>query len=108
MVSIIQAIRAKGFGLRARQNTGDRAPEAQGEVPATTGVITTIWDKGFGFILRDKTSSRTDLYFHRTVVDGSGFDGLRVGQRVSFDEEADPRDRNHQRAVNVRPTGERD
>ena len=103
VTSIIRTIRDKGMGLVARQNASGRTRREQGLAPPATGIITTIWDKGFGFIGRDKQSDRSDLYFHRTAVDGDGFDGLRQGQRVSFDEEPDPRDRNHRRAVNVRP-----
>lgn len=103
VATIIQAIRNKGMDLIARQNASGRTRREQELAPPATGIITTIWDKGFGFIGRDKRSDRSDLYFHRTAVDGDGFDGLRQGQHVSFDEEADPRDRNHRRAVNVRP-----
>ena len=101
--SIIHTIRDKRFSLNRRQDTSSHTQGGHGTAPLATGVNTTIWDKGFGFIGRDNKSGRTDLYFHRTEVDGDGFDGLREGQHVVFDEEADPNDRNHQRAVNVRP-----
>lgn len=103
VTTIIQSIRGKGTDLMARRNPSSRHQGEQGTTHAATGIITTIWDKGFGFIGRDKQRDRSDLYFHRTAVDDDGFDGLREGQHVSFDEEADPRDRNHQHAVNVRP-----
>ena len=103
VTTIIQAIRDKGMGLIARPNASRRTQGEQGPAPPATGVITTIWDKGFGFIGRDEPSNRTDLFFHRTAVEGDGFDRLRYGQHVTFDEEPDPRDRTHQRAVNVRP-----
>ena len=102
VTTIIRTIRDKSVAL-TRQNTSRRTQREQVLAPPATGIITTIWDKGFGFIGRDKRSDRSDLYFHRTAVDGDGFDGLRQGQHVSFDEEADPRDRSHRRAVNVRP-----
>jgi CspA family cold shock protein len=70
-----------------------------------SGTITTLRDRGFGFIARDGTAGGTDLFFHRSAVKDDGFDRLRSGQRVSFDEEPDPRDRSRQRAVNVQPAG---
>ena len=67
-----------------------------------TGMIKTIRDdKGFGFITPDGTSGRNDVFFHSSAVAGMGFDSLRAGQRVSYDEEPDPRDRRRRRAVNV-------
>lgn len=104
MVStFIQAIHDKGIALVTRRNARRRSQGGQGTAPPATGVITTIWDKGFGFIGRDTPNERTDLYFHRTAVDGDDFDGLREGQHVTFEEGPNPCDRHHQRAVNVRP-----
>ena len=68
-----------------------------------TGVITSLRARGFGFIARDEGGPRTDeCFFHRSAVEGDGFDQLREGQRVSFDVEPDPRDPSRRRAVNVR------
>jgi len=67
----------------------------------TMGTIASLRDKGFGFILVDGVSGRGDLFFHSTAVQGTSFDQLREGQRVSFDEEPDTRDPSRQRAVNV-------
>ena len=47
------------------------------------GTIKRLTDKGFGFI--DVGSSK-DLFFHSSSVDGGGFDELREGQRVTFNE----------------------
>lgn len=67
-----------------------------------TGTIRTIRDdKGFGFLSPEGTNGRNDLFFHRSAVGGSGFDMLREGQEVSYDEEPDPRDPSRRRAVNV-------
>jgi cold shock protein len=67
-----------------------------------TGTIKTIRDdKGYGFITPDGTSGRNDVFFHSSAVGGMGFDSLQEGQRVSFDEEPDPRDTTRRRAVNV-------
>jgi len=71
-----------------------------------TGTIASLRDKGFGFIAPDRAPGGGDLFFHRSAVQGSMFDALREGQRVSFDEEPDPRDASRQRAVNVRSLDE--
>jgi CspA family cold shock protein len=67
-----------------------------------TGTIRTIRDdKGFGFLSPEGTNGRNDLFFHRSAVTGAGFDMLREGQEVNYDEEPDPRDPSRRRAVNV-------
>jgi CspA family cold shock protein len=69
-----------------------------------TGTITSIRPRGFGFIGRDRRGPRTeDVFFHRSAVEGDGFEALREGQRVSFEVEPDPRDPSRRRAVTVRP-----
>ncbi len=73
------------------------------------GTVKTIRDdKGFGFIGREGGSGRDDLFFHRSAVDNNGYDMLREGQRVSFDEEPDPRDPSRRRAVRVTPLDDDD
>lgn len=64
------------------------------------GIIATITDRGFGFLQRDGGDG--DLFFHMSALEGGNFDGLQEGQRVSFDEEPDPRNPSRRRAVNVR------
>jgi CspA family cold shock protein len=72
-----------------------------------TGTIKTIRDdRGFGFISPDGGSGRDDVFFHRSAVVDDGFEQLRVGQRVSFDTSADPRDPSRMRAVDVTPADE--
>ena len=71
-----------------------------------SGTIASLRDKGFGFILPDGASGRGDLFFHYTALTGTTVDQLREGQRVSFDEEPDPRDASRSRAVNVHITGD--
>jgi CspA family cold shock protein len=39
-------------------------------------------DRGFGFI---KTEDETDLFFHRTDLEGVEFDSLSEGQEVEFE-----------------------
>lgn len=67
-----------------------------------TGSIKSIRDKGFGFIARDEGHGSSDLFFHSSAVQGQGFEALREGQRVEFDEAPDERDPSRRRAINVR------
>ena len=45
--------------------------------------------KGFGFIAPD--GGGKDVFVHMTAVQAAGLRGLNVGQKVSFDVEADKR-----------------
>ena len=45
------------------------------------GTIKTLTSKGFGFI---DTGDDRDLFFHMSNVEGTSFDQLYEGQRVSF------------------------
>ena len=47
------------------------------------GTIKRLTDKGFGFI---DSGGEKDLFFHSSSVDGGGFDDLREGQKVTFNE----------------------
>ena len=53
-------------------------------------------DKGFGFISND---SGTDLFFHKSAVEGARFEDLREGQKVTYNEGRGPKG---PRAENVR------
>jgi len=61
------------------------------------GTIKTKTDKGFGFI---NTESGKDMFFHSSNVEGSGYEALREGQKVSYTE---GRGAKGPRAENVRP-----
>lgn len=45
--------------------------------------------KGYGFIQPD--SGGPDVFVHISAVERAGLNGLNEGQKVSYDEEADPR-----------------
>jgi CspA family cold shock protein len=66
-----------------------------------TGTVASIRDKGFGFIAPDANPASGDIFFHRSAMADNGFERLVQGQRVSFDEQPDPRDSSRRRAVNV-------
>ncbi|GAB4136725.1 MAG: cold shock domain-containing protein [Planctomycetaceae bacterium] len=61
------------------------------------GTIKKKMDKGFGFI---ETSSGTDIFFHMSNIEGTTFDEIQEGQRVSYTEGHGPKG---PRAENVRP-----
>jgi cold shock protein len=61
-----------------------------------------VSERGFGFILPEEAQeSGKDLFFHRSDVQGSGYDALRTGQTVEYDLGTDAR-RGTPKAVNVR------
>nr|HEX4313900.1 cold-shock protein [Kofleriaceae bacterium] len=60
------------------------------------GTIKRLTDKGFGFI---DTGSGKDMFFHMSAVEGTRFEELREGQKVSFNEGRGPKG---PRAENVR------
>lgn len=70
--------------------------------PMTTGIITTLWDRGAGSIV-PAAGPRRQLDFDRSAVAPGGFARRRVGQVVAFDQEADPGDRTRPRALRVMP-----
>ncbi len=45
------------------------------------GTIKRLTDKGFGFI---DNGTDKDLFFHSSSVEGTNFDDLQEGQRVSY------------------------
>jgi CspA family cold shock protein len=72
-----------------------------------TGTVKTIHrERGFGFLVPDGGGNPDDLFFHHTAVADGGFDQLREGQQVSYEEGADPRNPSRRRAVNVQPAAD--
>ncbi len=52
------------------------------------GSIKKLTDKGFGFI---ETGKGKDLFFHSSSVQGTSFNELHEGQKVSFTEGKGPK-----------------
>ena len=51
-----------------------------------------VSDRGFGFIVPEVAQpDGRDLFFHRADVQGSGYDALREGERVTFEMGKDER-----------------
>jgi cold shock protein len=66
---------------------------------ATGTIKKLVSDRGFGFI---QQSDGTDLFFHRSAVQGTSFDELGEGQSVTYEKAMDPR-RNKESAEKVTP-----
>jgi cold shock protein len=52
------------------------------------GTIKKLTEKGFGFI---STGGAKDLFFHSSSVQGTTFENLHEGQKVSFTEGKGPK-----------------
>ena len=56
-------------------------------------------EKGYGLIANDETGE--DVFVHFSAIQVDGFKTLQEGQKVTFDVEADPKNSEKMRAVNV-------
>ena len=66
---------------------------------ATGTVKKLVGDRGFGLIA---AQDRSEVFFHRTAVQGAAFDSLTAGQNVEFNVEQGEKG---PRAANVRMVG---
>jgi len=56
------------------------------------GTIKTLTDRGFGFIVPEgENATGKDLFFHRSDVDGAGYEALHQGQQVTYELGTDER-----------------
>ncbi len=56
-------------------------------------------EKGYGFISNDEGGD--DCFVHFSAITTEGYKSLSEGQRVTYDTETDPKNKNRLRAVNV-------
>ena len=56
-------------------------------------------EKGYGFISNDEGGE--DVFVHFSAINTDGFKALKEGQKVNFETEADPKNSQKLRAVNV-------
>ena len=56
-------------------------------------------EKGYGFISNDEGGE--DCFVHFSAIMSQGYKTLAEGQKVTFDTETDPKNKNRLRAVNV-------
>jgi cold shock protein len=63
-------------------------------------IKTLVTERGFGFLVPEGASNGQDLFFHRSDVEGSGYDALRVGDQVTYEPGVDQR-RGTQKATRV-------
>lgn len=68
-----------------------------------TGTISTIHSDGYGYIAEDDLKRPWKLIFRQAAVADDGFTGLRVGQRVRFEQEPLPGNPSRRHAVLVAP-----
>jgi cold shock protein len=79
-----------------------RLLDAHSQIGAFMANGTVKWfnpTKGFGFIQPD--SGGADVFVHVSAVERAGLNTLNEGQKVSFDEERDPK-RGKTSAVNIK------
>ena len=57
-------------------------------------------EKGYGFI---SVEGKADVFVHFSAIQVEGFKTLAENQKVTFETEADPRNSEKLRAVNVKP-----
>lgn len=83
--------------VRRRCSSQTCRNEKDALMATTTGTIKRLTDKGFGFIA---APDGVEYFFHQSACQGTRFDDLREGQRVTFDVGQGPKG---PRAENVKP-----
>jgi cold shock CspA family protein len=68
-----------------------------------TGTITSLRGTRFGFIAPDAYGRPWAVPFRRAAVAADGFDRLRAGQRVRFEQEPIPGNPSRRHAVGMAP-----
>jgi cold shock CspA family protein len=68
-----------------------------------TGTVTSLRPGGFGYIASDADGPPWESFFHRSAVVADGFNRLREGHWVRFDQVPVPGDPSRQHAVHVAP-----
>ncbi|MDP9264510.1 MAG: cold shock domain-containing protein [Chloroflexota bacterium] len=66
---------------------------------ATGTIKKLVGDRGFGFIAQQNGS---EIFFHRSQVQGGSFESLQEGQTVNYEVGTDPR-RNKEQAEKITP-----
>lgn len=84
-------------GLPAIEYRGVYSGNHSENAKMAEGTIKKLTEKGFGFISTDRAD---ELFFHSSSVEGTSFEQLREGQKVSFVEGRGPKG---PRAESVRP-----
>lgn len=56
-------------------------------------------ERGYGFIKDD--DGGPDVFAHFSAIEGDGYKTLEEGEKVSYEIEADTKDKNRVRAVNI-------
>src|SRR5205814_9004208 len=75
-------------GTTIQSNNTRRRARARGGQVANGTIKKLVGDRGFGFI---QTEDGSDIFFHRSHVEGDAFDNLREGQSVTHEKGLDPR-----------------
>jgi CspA family cold shock protein len=71
--------------VRVRKRNRFRTEIRRGEEAMAKGTVKRlVRERGFGFILGE---DGVQIFFHRSAVQGDGFDALAEGQAVEFDVE---------------------
>jgi CspA family cold shock protein len=71
-------------GAGRKEPAGGYPHGRKGDIMATGKIKRMVQERGFGFISAD---DGREIFFHRSGIEGTTFEALREGQRVSFEVE---------------------